>query len=976
MPLQAKTRLGPYEILEKVGVGGMGEVYKAWDTRLDRNVAIKVAAERFTERFSTEAHLIAALNHPHICTLYDVGPNYLVMEYIEGETLAARIRKGPIPVDDALTIGIDIAHALDAAHKRGIIHRDLKPGNIMLTNSGAKLLDFGLAKLQELQAGDQPSMIATDSGHLVGTLPYMSPEQLDGEDLDGRSDIFSLGAILYEMVTGQRPFDGRSTSAIVIAITREQPKPFREFVSDIPDDLQQTILRCLRKARNDRYASASELVLALEECRRAAREPSSGINYRVLLRQSKRPRIAIPIVLTIVLLASFCAWWIHHSVKSRWARVEAIPAITQLIEQEKFGEGYALAVEAERYISGDPSLEKLWAKMSWFASIRTSPAGAAIFRRSFSAQNSPWQFVGRTPLNNYRVPLVDLQWRFELPGFAPVERSTAALWGRVFPSNSMSITMDRDAEAPKGMIHQTDGVSSDGVMPLDTSPVPLVLYGLEVLPAVLLRSYWIDRYEVTNKQFKRFIDSGGYNSPVFWKHEFRKDGRILSWQEALHLFRDTTGRPGPATWVQGEYPRGQDEFPVSGVSWYEAAAYSEFAGKRLPTVYHWVTAASTWLSHCIFRTSNFGTEGPARVGAFHGMSWFGAYDMAGNVKEWCWNEAGSGKRYILGGAWDEPLYMFNNTDARSPFERSSNFGFRCAKYSSVGPAAKAADPLSLPTRDFYSEKPVSDQLFRVYKSLYSYDKTPLQAKVESIDDAEESTRETISFAAAYGNERVRAYLFLPKKSRPPFQTIVYFPGSEVIDMSSSSPIPEMQMFDFVIKSGRAVIFPVYKGTLERRDDIKSDIPNLSNSWRDHVIAWSKDLARSIDYLETRPEIDAKKLAYEGLSWGAAMGSVLPAVEDRIKVCVLICPGFNLQKSRPEVDELNFAPHVKVPVLMLDGHFDFFYPPETSQVPMFRLLGTPREHKRRVVYETSHNIHRNELIKETLDWLDRYLGPVN
>jgi cephalosporin-C deacetylase-like acetyl esterase len=496
------------------------------------------------------------------------------------------------------------------------------------------------------------------------------------------------------------------------------------------------------------------------------------------------------------------------------------------------------------------------------------------------------------------------------------------------------------------------------------------------VPAILLKDYWLDRYEVTNKQFKEFIDKGGYNKPEFWKQPFNKDGRNLSWQEAMDIFRDNTGRPGPATWALSDYPRGQDDFPVTGVSWYEAAAYAEFVGKALPTIYHWTTAASPWASASILPVSNFSRQGPAQVGSFRGMSWFGAYDMAGNVKEWCWNETGSGKRFILGGAWDEPLYMFNNADARSPFERSPNFGFRCAKYVLTGAAAKTAEPLSLRIRDFKSEKPVSDELFRVYKSLYSYDKTPLHANVEPVDETDEWKREKISFAAAYGNERITAYLFLPKKSKPPFQTVVYFPGSEVMSFKSSAALPEMELFDFLIKSGRAVMFPIYKGTFERGDDLKSDLPNASSSWRDHMIAWSKDLGRSIDYLQTRPEIDSSKLAYEGYSWGAAMGSLLPAIEDRIKVCVLISPGFNTQMSLPEVDQLNFAPRIKVPVLMLNGRFDFIYAPEISQLPMFRLLGTPKENKRRVVYDTGHNIPRNELIKETLNWLDRYLGPVN
>jgi eukaryotic-like serine/threonine-protein kinase len=412
------------------------------------------------------------------------------------------------------------------------------------------------------------------------------------------------------------------------------------------------------------------------------------------------------------------------------------------------------------------------------------------------------------------------------------------------------------------------------------------------------------------------------------------------------------------------------------VSWYEAVAYAEFAGKSLPTIYHWVKAASPWNSATIVPASNFNKKGPARAGAYAGVSWFGAYDMAGNVKEWCWNEATSGKHFILGGAFDEPLHMFNDADARSPFERSANFGFRCAKYRSASRSSKAADPVTLQLRDFRREKPVSDALFRVYKSLYSYDNTQLHAVVESMEEADHWKRERISFNAGYGNERVIAYLFLPKKSQPPYQTIVFFPGSGGIRGGSSASLRDLEAFDFLINGGRAIIYPVYKGTYERSDDLISDCPNTSSSYRDHVVAWSKDVGRAIDYLKTRPEIDRNKLAYEGFSWGASLGSLLPALEPRIKVCVLILGGLYFQKCSPEVDQLNFTPRVKVPTLILNGRFDFYYPAETSQEPMFRLLGAPTQHKRRLVYETGHNIPRNEMIKETINWLDHYLGPVN
>jgi eukaryotic-like serine/threonine-protein kinase len=297
-------------------------------------------------------------------------------------------------------------------------------------------------------------------------------------------------------------------------------------------------------------------------------------------------------------------------------------------------------------------------------------------------------------------------------------------------------------------------------------------------------------------------------------------------------------------------------------------------------------------------------------------------------------------------------------------------------------AAKVADPVTFLARDYRKEKPASDQLFPVYKSLYAYDKTPLNAVVESNLKTEDWSEEKITFDAAYGKERIIAHLFLPNKASPPFQTVVFFPGANAKRMRSSEGSPYLKDFDFILKSGRAVMFPVYKGTFERggglseREGGMANVyPNDTNAYRDRVIVWTKDLGRSVDYLETRPEINHDKLAYEGLSWGAAMGSIFPAVEQRFKALVLISPGFYLQKRLPEADQLNFAPRVKVPVLMLNGRFDAIFPPESSQEPMFRFLGTPKEQKRRVLFDGGHGIPRNELIKETLNWLDQYLGPV-
>ena len=318
MSLASGTRLGPYEIIAPLGAGGMGEVYRARDTRLDRTVAIKVLPQHLAhtsearQRFEREARAVSALNHPHICTLHDVGSqdgtDYLIMEYLEGETLSARLEKGPLPLDMVLRYGVEIADALDKAHRLGIIHRDLKPGNIMLTKLGAKLLDFGLAKAAvPLAAGATLTAEATrttpvtQQGTIVGTFQYMSPEQIEGKELDGRSDIFSLGAVLYEMVTGQRAFQGKSQLSVASAILEKEPAPISTSQPLTPPALDRAIRRCLAKDPEDRWQTARDLLLELKwiaEAGSQAEVPAPLISHR-----KKRERLAWAAATTFALIA-------------------------------------------------------------------------------------------------------------------------------------------------------------------------------------------------------------------------------------------------------------------------------------------------------------------------------------------------------------------------------------------------------------------------------------------------------------------------------------------------------------------------------------------------------------------------------------------------------------------------------------------------------------------------------------------------
>ena len=284
MPLSTGTKLGPYEILSAAGAGGMGEVYRARDTRLDRTVAIKVLPEQFSQnadlrqRFEREARAISSLNHPNICTLHDVGHqdgiDYLVLEYLEGESLAARLMKGPLPVEQVLKTGTEIADALEKAHRQGIVHRDLKPGNVMLTKSGAKLLDFGLAKPQGAMAAasgltgaitqTSPVSPITQQGHIVGTFQYMSPEQVEGKEADARSDIFALGAVLYEMATGKRAFEGKSAISVASAILEKEPEPISKIQPLTPPALEHVVETCLAKDPEERFQTAHDVKLQLK----------------------------------------------------------------------------------------------------------------------------------------------------------------------------------------------------------------------------------------------------------------------------------------------------------------------------------------------------------------------------------------------------------------------------------------------------------------------------------------------------------------------------------------------------------------------------------------------------------------------------------------------------------------------------------------------------------------------------------------
>jgi dienelactone hydrolase len=945
--------LSHYTIEALLGQGGMGTVYRARDTILGRTVAIKVLSTAaandpdFGPRMLREAKAASRLNHPNIVTVYELGTSgdtqFLVMELVEGEPLAGAIPASGLPIDRVVEYASQIAEALASAHEAGIVHRDVKPGNVMMTHSGRmKVLDFGLARRLPLAQDDetrQATEFITRQGLTAGTVGYMAPEQIEGKLADARSDVFALGVVMFELVTGHRPFDRESAWATMNATVNVDAPDVSRMRSDTPLALARIIERALARRADERYPSAR----ALADDLAVLRAPSStGV---VTQRPARKWPVIAAAAVVLLGTAGVLGWsWLHLS-RARWVRTTALPEATRQADAGNLDAAYRIAQRALAITPDDPQLRQVWNNVTFETSATSDPPGAEVSVKGYLS-NADWIPIGTTPITNVRVPMGLLRWRATKAGYDPLEVSGSA------PEIS-SLHLNDARTAPPGMAFVASG------------PVDLDIGSVD------LPDFWIDTYEVTNRQFKQFIDAGGYRTPTYWRQPFMKDGRAMTWEEAIGQFQDATGRPGPSTWELGAYPEGQDDFPVSGVSWYEAAAYAAFARKQLPTIYHWYKASGAFsVFSDILTLSNFAGLGPARVGQYRGVGPYGTYDMAGNVKEWCWNATNAGLRYVLGGSWNDGAYQFRDQDARSPFERQAGFGFRVMSQ----PAAlseKLSDPVESVERDPAGLKPVGDNVYRVYLRQFDYDRAPVEAASEATEDTTHWRREKVSIAAAYGKERVPIYLFIPKSSAPPYQAVVMFPGSNAVMVSSSSAL-WLQWADFWVRSGRVLVYPVYQGTYERR----LTGPRGPGVLRDVFVQRGKDLRRTIDYLETRSDIDSSKVAFYGLSLGAQLGPLFLAIEPRLKTGVLMSGGFETWDLPPEIDPLNFTPHVTTPVLMVNGREDFDLPYATAQVPMFRMLGTPAADKRHALFPGGHLPSRQqEPMKEMLDWLDRYLGPV-
>jgi serine/threonine protein kinase len=533
-PVGPGCQIGRFRIKQELSRGPMGVVYLARDTKLDRPVAIKsLPAEVMGKpvvrsRFQREARVLASLNHPNIATIYEEieeaeGVNYLILEYVPGDTLAERIERGGVNLEEALSIALQIAEAVSAAHEKGVVHQDLKPGNIKITLEGkVKVLDFGIAKLVGSEVSDQKVTAVTQPGQVIGTPGYMSPEQARGNPTDKRSDIWSFGCVLYEMLTSKCPFPGQTKSDILALVLMAEPD-LEALPAKVGLAMCDLISKCLQKDPQRRYQSATELYQDLLDYQTTLTAPApKAVDLKALLLSLRKPRVAIGSLIVFLALCIAIFWLINRSAKVRWARFEVLPEIEHLIEQDKYLAAFSFARKAEKYIPTESMLIELWPRMSRDISIITNPPGADIFFKDYSAIDSKWEYLGASPLENIRFPFGVYRWQIKKEGF---ETGECVAGGYLDGHTTLDKTFHID-------LHE-EGTLPPGMVPIAACDLRANLGHLRYVEAVEAPAYLIDKYEVTNEQFKEFVDKGGYQRRDYWKHEFVKDGKVLSWEQAM-----------------------------------------------------------------------------------------------------------------------------------------------------------------------------------------------------------------------------------------------------------------------------------------------------------------------------------------------------------------------------------------------------------------------------------------------------------
>ena len=654
-----------------------------------------------------------------------------------------------------------------------------------------------------------------------------------------------------------------------------------------------------------------------------------------------------------------------------WVNNFMLPQVSKFLAEDDNVSAWLISNQIDSFAPFFSTISSEGDEISVDSEINVMQDGVNISWKAYESENN-WRYLGKSPLGKVRLPKGIIQLKLEKEGyetaFFSISNPTMRLnnFPIYLPWSLEPINLQPVGSIPNGMVYVQGGNFVPGLTGNNTDPI-------------YLHPFYIDKTEVTNKEFKKFIDSGGYENKQYWvEMEFINDGVSLNWEEAKKLMIDSTGVQGPAGWEVGMYLDGKDDFPVTGISWYEALAYARYKGNILPPMFHWAKAAyppdeiGSPIAPRLLKFSNFSQESLKEVG--QGSGAYGTYDMAGNAREWGWNIFG-GRGLTLGGAYDEPTYLASQTSPLPRMDRSLRNGFRTARLINPRDLNPYGDPIQTQApRDLSYYKPMSDEVFGVYSRNHEVRNTNTEVEEIYIDESHPLwIKERVRIEAGYNSEKMDILIFRPKNSFGPSDAVIFHPGANYY--TTPPEIDEVNPgefgLDFLIKSGKTLVWPAWKGSLNRLPESRSGSPEDTLIYfRGLNIAWVSDTSKTLDYLESRADINPSNFFYMGMSFGALFNTHTLLFEDRYNAAILYVGGV-FPTYPPLSDGINHMPRIKTPFLMLNGEQDYLVP-KSSAMFFYGSTGTPENDKKIIFYDSGHwPLPRNQMIKETLSFIDKY-----
>ena len=675
------------------------------------------------------------------------------------------------------------------------------------------------------------------------------------------------------------------------------------------------------------------------------------------LEKKSKTRLIIGIISSGLVLLIFIYFFRKINTNQNLVN-EIIPELIEVFDSGEISKSFIMSRDLLKRYPNNEIIKNYYSKSSRYVKLKTNKKGIDV--SVMYPGDSTYNYIGKTPIDSFVVPN-NYQYhylKFNYGNAEFIEKSRNNHNYR-FPENTIEI--------PSG--HKPF---------LGITLRRMWLQGLD-FENINIKAFSIAENEVSNKDFQEFVDAGGYENRIYWDFPFQVGNKTYDFNSSIKMFTDRYGRPGPSNWAYGQFPTGLDNYPVTGISWFEARAFAKYSNLSLPNVYQWLLASGNPenlgnVNQYVTRNSNYNStqlrEVSNKLGSYNGLN-----NIGGNIKEWTLNPNGYNqeKFSIMGGAFNEPSYTFNNYYSLSPLDRSIGNGFRLSKNLTNGESELDNDIIPEFKRNFYEIEDVSDEVFDVYKSQFDYNSQPLNSKTSNIENFQDGySSQIFEMETTYeSDEKLFGYVVFSNRFKDKYDPIIIYPNASSIGSNTDTNLPNQLLngFKYLIDEGYAIIHPVYHNTYSREKTHNTWWPNDSEKYKNTIIKIGQDYKRSIDYIESRNDFNFENLSYFGYSWGSTTSNYLLAIDDRIKAAVLCVGGLMMQKSKKEVEAHYYVRRIKTPILHIVGKEDGIFGFEESYKPWKELIGTAKDKLKLIELDNvGHGLPWDTIRKHHSNWI--------